>query len=270
MTPKELKKALNSGQRVYGTMIASPSPKWVPYVSKLGLDFVFLDTEHIPLDRSTLSWMCHAYRGAGLTPIVRIPSPDPYEACMAMDGGAGGVVAPYLETMEQVRELRGAVKYRPLKGKRLQRVLSGEEELSAQEKEYMKAYSQDALLILNIESRTAIDQLDDLLSEPDIDAVFIGPHDLSVNLGIPEAYDSESWNQSCLEIIHKCKAKGIAVANHFSDNIEMQLLWARAGMNMVLWNADVIRMYQALNQDFTYIKKELGDQTKTSVERMDL
>ena len=270
MTSKQLKEALRSGKRVYGTMVASPSPKWLQYITKLELDFVFIDTEHIPLDRSTVSWMCQAYRGAGLTPIVRIPSPDPYEACIAMDGGAGGVVAPYLETVNQIRDLRGAVKYRPLKGQRLSRVLSGEEILSQKEKDYLEAYSQDALLIVNLESKVAMDNMDTLLAEPDIDAAFIGPHDLSVNLGVPEEYDSEIWNEACLKIIRKCREKGISVANHFSNDMEKQLLWAREGMNMVLWNVDVIRMYQALHSDFTYLRKELGDGKSSEASHMDL
>ncbi len=270
MTSKQLKEALRAGKRVYGTMIASPSPKWMQYVTKIGLDFVFIDTEHIPLDRSTVSWMCQAYKAAGLTPIVRIPSPNPYEACIAMDGGACGVVAPYLETVQQIRDLRGAVKYRPLKGQKLSRVLSGEEKLTQKEKDYLEAYSQDALLIVNLESKVALDNIDTLLAEPDIDAAFIGPHDLSVNLGVPEEYESELWNESCLKIIRKCREKGIAVANHFSDDIEKQLLWAREGMNMMLWNVDMLKMFQGLHKDFAYMRKELGDGETTAATRMDV
>ena len=108
---------LRRADRLYGTLIVSPSPHWVPVVASLGLDFVFIDTEHIPLDREKLAWMCQAYHAVGLPPIVRITSPDPYEACVALDGGAVGIVAPYVETPEQVRELVGAVKKRPLKGR---------------------------------------------------------------------------------------------------------------------------------------------------------
>jgi hypothetical protein len=115
---------LRCADRLYGTLIVSPSPHWVPVVASLGLDFVFIDTEHIPLDREKLAWMCQAYHAVGLPPIVRITSPDPYEACVALDGGAVGIVAPYVETPEQVRELVGAVKKRPLKGRTLARHLA--------------------------------------------------------------------------------------------------------------------------------------------------
>ena len=112
MTANELSTLMRSGRRVYGTLIVSTSPKWPEAVKDSGLDFVFIDTEHIPIGRETLSWMCRAYAAIGLPPIVRIPSPDPFEACKVLDGGACGIIAPYVETAEQVRELVGAVKGR--------------------------------------------------------------------------------------------------------------------------------------------------------------
>ena len=103
MNPIELGAALRSGARVYGTLVISPAPSWPTQVKRLGLDFVFLDTEHISLDRHQLSWMCQTYSALGIAPLVRIPSPDPYQATMVLDGGAAGVVAPYVETVEQVK-----------------------------------------------------------------------------------------------------------------------------------------------------------------------
>ncbi len=66
MTANELSTAMRSGQRVYGTLIVSTSPKWPEAVSGSGLDFVFIDTEHIPIGRETLSWMCRTYAAIGL------------------------------------------------------------------------------------------------------------------------------------------------------------------------------------------------------------
>ena len=93
MTGRKLGEALRNGQRVYGTLIVSPSPHWPALVSTIGLDFVFIDTEHIAIDRHELAWMCRAYGAMNLAPVVRFPSPDPYQACMVLDGGACGVVA---------------------------------------------------------------------------------------------------------------------------------------------------------------------------------
>lgn len=259
MNQYELKKAFVSGNRVYGTLVVSPSPKWAGEIKKTGIDFVFIDTEHAPLDRSLMSWMCQAYSANGLAPIVRIGSPDPYAASQAIDAGAAGVISPYLETIEEVNKLRGAVKYRPLKGKRLQDVLNGREKLTEKEIEYFKKYNREALLILNIESKFAVEHLDELLDMPDVDAVFIGPHDLSVNLGIPEEYDNPLFEEYVERIITACRKRGIGVGNHFSGKMEKQLLWASKGMNIIVWNSDIQRFIQTMSADVSEMKAILGD-----------
>ena len=260
MNQKELREAFRTNKRVYGTLISSPNPKFIGEIKKLDLDFVFIDTEHIPLDRSMVSWMCQTFSAMDIAPIVRIPSPSPYEACIALDGGACGILAPYLETVEQVQDLRGAVKYRPLKGERLKKVLRGEEKLSGTEEDYLKAYNDNHIMLLNIESTYGIHNLDALLSVPDVDGVFIGPHDLSVNMGVPEDYEDEGWNLAVSDIIKRCRTNHIGVGNHFSFGIEKQIQWAKEGMNIIIWNADMIRIIQALREDFRYIREQLGDE----------
>ncbi len=103
MNGLELSNALKAGRRAYGTLITSASPHLPPRLRDVGLDFVFIDTEHIPIDDHDLSWMCQVYRGMNLAPLVRIPKPDPYRACKVLDGGASGIVAPYIESVEQVQ-----------------------------------------------------------------------------------------------------------------------------------------------------------------------
>ena len=97
---------LRGGQPLFGTLIVSPSPMWPPVLEGSGLDFVFIDTEHQVLDRDQVSWMCRTYARMGLPPLVRVPLPDPFEATKVLDGGAAGVVAPYIETAQQVQALR--------------------------------------------------------------------------------------------------------------------------------------------------------------------
>jgi 4-hydroxy-2-oxoheptanedioate aldolase len=123
MDGREIIRSLRDGRRVYSSAIVAMSPLWPSLAKQCGIDFVFVDTEHIPLDRQTLSWICQTYQALGLPPVVRIPCNDPFEACKVLDAGAEGVIGPYVETADQVRALVGAVKLRPLKGRRLQEAL---------------------------------------------------------------------------------------------------------------------------------------------------
>lgn len=258
MNPQQLKEALRLGRRAYGTLIVSSSPRWPETVAKIGLDFVFIDTEHIALDRAQLSWMCQTYRALGLAPIVRIPAPDPYAACMALDGGAGGIVAPYVETVEQVQALRGAVKLRPLKGQRLADALRDnpiEPELAA----YLAHHNRDNLLVINIESVPAMNHLEELLAVPGIDAVLIGPHDLSCSLGIPEQYDHPRFEEAVTWIFRTTRARGVAAGIHCWVGVERFVKWSDAGLNFIIYSADILAMRDKLTTDVKEMKTQLGD-----------
>ncbi len=195
MPEKTLLNKLKSGQTVYGTCITSIAPIWAKAARNAGLDFVFLDTEHIPLERMEIAALCQLYNAMGIAPVVRIPSPDSIKACQMIDAGAEGILAPYIETVEQVNEMVGALKFRPLKGKRLKELLENPDSIEPELKSYLENYNRGNICILNIESIPAVENLDKLLSVPGVDAVFIGPHDLSVNMGLPEMYDHPEFEK---------------------------------------------------------------------------
>ena len=125
MKGSEIRARLHDGRRVYGSAIISPSPWWPNNLAKVGLDFVFLDTEHIAIDRAELSWMCRCYDGADLAPIVRIRSPDVYDATRVLDDGARGVIVPYVEHPEQIAAVAVAARHRPLRGDALDEIRAG-------------------------------------------------------------------------------------------------------------------------------------------------
>jgi len=250
---------LNSGANVYGTCVTSTAPSWQMATAGAGVDFVFIDTEHIPLDRSDLSKLCQTYVALGVTPIVRITKPDPFLACQVIDGGAIGVVAPYLEEPKQFRDLVGAVKFRPLKGHKLNRILHGQEELTPVMYSYLKKYNRGNLFIANIESVPAVDRLDELFATEGLDGVFIGPHDLSVSMGLPEEYDHPDFEAAVKTIIHKARAHGLHIGIHFSLEPERQVKWAKEGANIIVHSFDIALFRQRLIHDLTLIKSSLNE-----------
>ena len=236
MNAVQLRQHLLAGDTVFGTLIVSPSPRWPDVLRDCGLDFIFIDTEHIALDRAQLSWMCHTYAAMGLPPLVRIPLPDPYAASMVLDGGAAGVIAPYVETVEQVQALRGAVKLRPIKGRKLRQMLDGAE-IEPELESYLQGGAHHRLLIVNIESRPAMNALDAILAVPDLDAVLIGPHDLSCSLGLPERYDHPDFLAACETIFRQARAAGVGAGIHFWGTVEQQVHFLRLGANLLIHSA---------------------------------
>lgn len=253
----------------YGTLIVSDSPRWPASVAQIGLDFVFIDTEHVPLDRQTLSWMCQTYSGLGLPPIVRIPSPDPYAACMALDGGAAGIIAPYVETAAQVQALRGAVKLRPIKGKRLQPVLDGHAAFEPALAAYQQAAHAEKLLIINVESCPALARLDELFSVEGLDAALIGPHDLSCSLGLPEDYAAPEFEAAVTTIISKARAHHIGAGIHSWMGLDREIAWADAGLNLIIHSGDIIAMKESLSADIRHLRQSLNDTAEPRTQATD-
>ncbi len=259
MNGQQIRAKLHAGERVYGTLIASNSPHWLTMMDRIGVDFVFIDTEHIALDRLTVAWMCQAYSAKGLAPIVRIPSPDPHAAAMALDGGAAGIIAPYVETASEVRDLVGAVKYKPLKGQRLKQALEQPDCLQPELRDYLTKSNAHTVLVVNIESTPAIDQLDAILAVDGLDAVLVGPHDLSCSLGIPEQYDHPRFVDAVDGILERALAQGVGAGVHaFSRCLaEQETRWIRRGANLIVHSADINAASETLADDIRQMRRQL-------------
>lgn len=273
MQGREIRERLHNGKRVYGTMITSESPMWPSAMAAVGLDFVFIDTEHIAQDRNKLAWMCKLYAAHDLAPIVRIPEPNPYLAAMMRDLGAQGVIAPYIESVEQAQALVGAVKYRPLKGERLYKELRGEERLEPELSDYLAERNDDGIAIINIESIPAMNILDDLASVKGVDALLIGPHDLSCNLGIPEQYFHEKYVEAVEKIITTGRNHGIGAGIHivYPNSFDQEVRFSKLAANLVIHSIDIVAMRAALRTEFDALKAALdGADEGVSMEEINI
>jgi 4-hydroxy-2-oxoheptanedioate aldolase len=258
MTGREIIQALHDGWHVFASAVVGMSPQWPELAKKTGIDFVFVDTEHIPLDRQTLSYLCQTYQALGLPPVVRIPCNDPFEACKALDAGAGGIIGPYLETADQARALVGAVKLRPLKGRRLAEALRDRTTLEPELAQYLEKRNGDKILIANIESVPAIENLRDICSVPGLDAVLIGPHDLSCSLGIPEQYSHPRFDEAVRTIFRVAREHGLGAGIHYWLGLEQEITWARAGGNLVMHSSDLAAFSRTLAAEIEQLRKALS------------
>src|SRR5687768_14194719 len=258
MNGREIIAALHEGRYVFSSAIVAMSPLWPNLAKQTGIDFVFVDTEHIPLDRQTLSWICQTYQALGLPPVVRLPCNDPFEACKVLDGGAGGVIGPYVETAEQVRGLVGAVKLRPLKGRRLQEALRDPKTLEPELADYLEKRNGDKILIANIESVPAIENLHEICSVQGLDAVLIGPHDLSCSLGIPEQYSHPRFDEAVRTIFRIAREQGVGAGIHFWLGLEQEINWSKAGGNLVMHSSDLATFSRTLKSEIEQLRKALG------------
>jgi 2-keto-3-deoxy-L-rhamnonate aldolase RhmA len=247
------------GNLLFGTLVTATSAKWVQIIESLKLDCVFVDLEHFPIGWQELSWLCQTYQALNIPTIIRIPSPDPFEACRVLDVGATGVVAAYIETVEQVQQLRGAVKLRPIKGEYLRRILSENLQIDKNLAEYIKQYNANRMLLINIESIPAVNNLDEILSVPDLDGILIGPHDLSCSLQIPEQYDHPLFEKTVINIIEKTKKNKLGIGIHNLPKIEQEIKYLKAGINLVFRLSDLSHFKISLYNDLQKIRASMGE-----------
>jgi 2-keto-3-deoxy-L-rhamnonate aldolase RhmA len=173
-----LKEKLKKGQVVIGTFIGLGHPDVTERLSQLGFDFLLLDGEHAPLGLETMQIMMQAMNGSNCTPLVRPQWNDMVIIKRVLDIGAHGVVVPWVNTKEEAEYAVRACKYPPegLRG-------LGPRRAALFDPDYLKTANDEILVVVQIETREAVSNIDDILSVKGIDACYIGPYDLSLSFG---------------------------------------------------------------------------------------
>ena len=200
-----IKQALQSGQSVVGTMVVEiRQPAVMQLLANAGFDFVIIDNEHGPFNIETIAELSRAAIYVGLTPIVRIPDlAYPYVA-QSLDSGAQGIMQPRVYDATQVRQAVEMMKYPPL-GRRGSALSRGYTRFrSGSTAAAMEAANQETILFVQIETREAIDNIDEILAIPGVDVAFVGPNDLSIALGVPGQLDAPEMRDALNEVVGAC------------------------------------------------------------------
>jgi 4-hydroxy-2-oxoheptanedioate aldolase len=259
MNGAELKATLKGGGRVFGTMLSiGRNPRWIPILDGVGLDYVVIDTEHNPRSRGELGDYLAMLNTVDLVPIVRIPIPDSHYVTMVMDAGAQGVLAPYCETVEQVEEVVAAVKWRPLKGEAVRRLMDSGEHVSDATRAYLEERNKNSVAIIGIESVAAVNNLQEILNVPGIDGIFVGPNDMSISLGFPDQYDRQEYQNTVKHVIDTAGARGIAVLVHHQTP-ELSAFWIGQGARFVLHGTDRRALAEGFRTEFARLREVASD-----------
>ncbi|MEX0925485.1 MAG: aldolase/citrate lyase family protein [Dehalococcoidia bacterium] len=254
MRAKELKGKLAGGGAVFGAMIsATLGMRWGQVWQGSTLDYIVIDAEHGSRDRLQISNLVMLAKSVDLTPIVRVPSTDPVYVAMALDAGAEGVLVPYCETVEEVRQCAAKLRLHPLKGEYLQRAIKTGEYPSEKSREYLERRHKDHLFIMGIESVPAFNRLDALLEASGADGVFVGPNDMTTSLGIPDEVENPRYLDVLREIIAKSEARGVPVMIH-QQNIEASRRAIDLGARFVLHSSDAGVLLRGLQTEFAELR----------------
>jgi 2-keto-3-deoxy-L-rhamnonate aldolase RhmA len=252
---KLLKEKLIRGETVFGTFFQhAVTPAIVDFLPENALDFVIVSAEHNALDLAEFLPIRYALASKQIACLARIHSREPDDVSKACDS-FDGVVVPYVEDVAHAKRLAAAAVYRPLKGKALERVLAGGAWPSEKTQKYVSEVKcRDTIFVPMIESVLGVENLDEICSIPGVHAVFVGPNDLTVNMGIPNEYDSPELIAMLKRIVDTADRHHVAAGCWFGKR-EQALRTIRQGARFVVFSNDSVLMAEAIKESFAQLRK---------------
>lgn len=251
----DLKQKLKNGGLAIGTMISEiRNPNLAYMLARCGFDFFVIDNEHGSYSPETVSDMIAAARGAGVSTIVRIPEIRRETILKPLDCGAAGLLVPQVDTPDQAVEIMKHAKYPPMgnRGTALSRAHSLYDRPDAEE--YLARTNAATFIAVQAESPTAIGNLESIAAVQGVDAVFVGPADLSVNLGIPGQFSHPREVEAIGRVVEVCRKQGIFPGMHMSD-CAMLKSWIEKGMRFVTFSSDVDLLTWAARENISALKQ---------------
>ena len=203
---------LKAGKTTIGTTGSINSP--VEFLADSGFDFILFDTQHSAVEIKELQHQLRIMRGKKAIPIVRVGENRQDQICYALDIGAKGIIVPMVNSKEEVINMINWCKYPPV-GVRSSAGQRGEWGEFKNYREYMDTFNEQVLVIPMIETVSALNNIEDILSVPDIDVLLIGPSDLSINLDIPLDYLNSKYKAALDKIANACQDAGVVPGMYF-------------------------------------------------------
>jgi 2-keto-3-deoxy-L-rhamnonate aldolase RhmA len=230
MKINHVKKALREGKHQLGCGFAQlRSPEVVRILAAAGFQWTFLDTEHGGFDLETIQDLCRIALLVGLSPVVRVADMQYSLVARSLDCGAEGIVFPRVESADVLERAVSWCRFPPLgiRGFGLSTMHAGYEAVTIPQ--LLEHVNENVLVVLQIETALAVERRDELLSVPGIDAVMVGPVDLSISLGVPGDFFHPKMVEAMEAIRDACIRHGVAPGTQ-TRTLQLAKFWRDRGM----------------------------------------
>ncbi len=233
---------LRRGDRMIGAFVTLPALEVAEVMSAVGLDWLLIDCEHAPLDAL---WAQRLLQAARVPGVLRVA--DGHEATLkrALDTGAAGVVVPMVNTAQQARSIVSFCKYPPLGSRGVGIVRAQGYGLGFQE--YVAHANESTAVIVQVEHISAVENIDAIVGVPGVDAVFVGPYDLSGSMGRLGEVDHIDVLAAIEGVRFACERAGMPLGIYVGSAAAAKP-YLEKGFTLVTVGIDVMLLGQAVRQ----------------------
>lgn len=232
MYPNPMKQKLQAGEIVLGSALPVPSALMAATVCDANPDFVWIDTEHAPYGTEALDVIPSLIRMRGCAPMIRVAWNDPALIKKAYDVGAVAVMVPQVNTAEEAAKAVEYARYPPLGQRGISP--SWPRIVGVDWNEAIKTANDETVLILQLESQEAYDNLDEIIKVSGFDVLLVGPMDLSASVGKITETGSREVQEIMEDVPKRLEGSGIVAGTTLVDITEVQekLRWGYRLMNV--------------------------------------
>ena len=206
------KDKLHQGQPVLGGWTLTGHPAVAEIMAGEGFDFLGVDLEHTPISLEAFYHVALAAKGTDCDVLARLPSCDAVLAKQVLDSGAAGIIVPSVNTPAEAAQSVAMAKFPPagIRGASLCRATG----FGARFSEYFQAHNDEVLVVVMLEHITAVQNADAILATPGLDAVLIGPYDLSASMGFAGQLQHPDVLAAQETILDACRRRQVAAGIH--------------------------------------------------------
>jgi 4-hydroxy-2-oxoheptanedioate aldolase len=235
MQINQAKRKLKAGGSILGTYVRHADAGLAEILCYLGFDYLLFDGEHAPIDARECENLARVCELTGVTSIARVPSNQGWMIGRHLDMGIQGIQVPMVNSGAEALAAARAVKYAPLgtRGLAGARAANYAQVLPFSFPEHIAKSNAETLVIVQVETREAIDHISEIVATPEVDIVFIGPTDLSLSLGHPGDFNppevQAAFEEITSTVLKSDKALGVLAAN-----TEASLEWRTRGARYIM------------------------------------
>jgi 4-hydroxy-2-oxoheptanedioate aldolase len=215
MLENQVKKRLRASQAAVGSLLNFGDPLVAEMMASVGFDWLLVDTEHGPIEVSTLATMFATITRYPVVPLVRVPAISDEHVKRVLDAGAWGVLGPNVRTREEAERLVSACKYPPAGCRSLG---SGRYALSfkTDPPTYFARANEEILVIVQIEHADGVKNIDEILSVEGVDALYVGPNDWCCSMGLAPSLEPPhpEFEEAMQRVLAAARRHGVAAGIH--------------------------------------------------------